>query len=509
MIFFKNLKKNYYILSIIIFTLIPLGYLPQLFDGVLIDYALETGNIDAIEFWYKDAIRYFHFYLIYLVNILSKFTLIPHEFFLDLFSVLFLILYCLETKKIAKSIFNLNEKFCNLAAFFTSIFPVWHTLVAFNISQYLFSFYCVLFGYRNFISNNPTKVFVGFVFIILSFEVESSLSFIIGLSFVHFLLNRKNKINNLLLSKVIFIFFLCFVYFIFKANLFPPTGYWTNYNNINFDLLSNLSVYKVITNIFNYSTYLLVFIWIPFFYYFKIIFKKIIKIEKIKKFNLFYNEYFLLIFLSVFAIFPYLLLDKSSSIFYLGDYYQRHAFLLAPIFGIFFATLFRDMQKVNLDKKTIILNFYLFCFIFINLTLLSYGNIRKIEAFHFKNNLIAEFKNYDVIPKGDVQILSKSYPADLRSFEISHILYKAYNKTAWWGFMASKREERKPMKRQGVSIFDNKEYSALNIISDYFYECKSYIYLKNDLNKLNRFRKFYVINYKNYFVFDKIISECE
>ena len=75
--------------------------------------------------------------------------------------------------------------------------------------------------------------------------------------------------------------------------------------------------------------------------------------------------------------------------------------------------------------------------------------------------------------------------------------------------MASKREERKPMKRQGVSILDNKEYSTLNITGDYFYECKSFVYLKNDLNKLNRFKKFYVINYKNYYVFDKIISECE
>ena len=167
------------------------------------------------------------------------------------------------------------------------------------------------------------------------------------------------------------------------------------------------------------------------------------------------------------------------------------------------------MEKFNLYKTKLVLNFYLFCFIFINLILLSYGSIRKIEAFHFKNNLINEFKNYGVIPKGDVQLISKNYPVDLRSFEISHILYKAYDKTSWWGFMASEHEERKPMKIQGVSILDNKEYSTLNIISDYLYECKSYVYLKNDLNKVNRLRKSYVINYKNYFIFDKITSECE
>jgi len=54
MIFFQNLKKNYYIFSIIIFSLIPLNYLPQLFDVVLIDYAFKSGNIDLIGFWYNE-----------------------------------------------------------------------------------------------------------------------------------------------------------------------------------------------------------------------------------------------------------------------------------------------------------------------------------------------------------------------------------------------------------------------------------------------------------------------
>ena len=87
--------------------------------------------------------------------------------------------------------------------------------------------------------------------------------------------------------------------------------------------------------------------------------------------------------------------------------------------------------------------------------------------------------------------------------------YKAYNKTAWWGFMSRDLEKRKPKMINGVSFINNKEYSTLNIVSDYFYECKSYIYLKNDLNKLNRLKKAYVINYKNYFTIDKIVSKCD
>ena len=71
------------------------------------------------------------------------------------------------------------------------------------------------------------------------------------------------------------------------------------------------------------------------------------------KFNFNYiNNYTLLIILSGFAIFPYLLLNKSSTILYLGAFTQRHAFLLAPIYGIFFSMMFRDLSKINcLQKK--------------------------------------------------------------------------------------------------------------------------------------------------------------
>ena len=278
---------------------------------------------------------------------------------------------------------------------------------------------------------------------------------------------------------------------------------------MSLNLLSNLSLQKTAQNIFNYSTYLLFFIWIPFIFYFKKLLKKNFLRKKINKFNLFSNKYFLLLFLSIFAVTPYILLNKSSNIYYLADYYQRHAFLLAPIFGIFFAILFNDMQNNNPYKKKIYLNFYLMLFLLINLIFLNYGTIRKVEAYHFKKNLITEFKNYGIIPKGDVQIISKNYPADIRSYEISDILLKAYSKTAWWGFIASKPDQRKPLKVQGISILNNKKYMKLNIIENYVFECKSNVYLKNDLSKFNRFKKIYAINYKNYFVIDKIISNCK
>ena len=71
-----------------------------------------------------------------------------------------------------------------------------------------------------------------------------------------------------------------------------------------------------------------------------------------------------------------------------------------------------------------------------HLVLLNYGNLRKVEAYHFTKHLIIELKNYGSIPKGDVQIITKNLPAPIRHAEVSHIFYEAYNIAGWWGTMS-------------------------------------------------------------------------
>ena len=103
----------------------------------------------------------------------------------------------------------------------------------------------------------------------------------------------------------------------------------------------------------------------------------------------------------------------------------------------------------------------------------------------------------------------KNYPLDLRFFEVSHILYKAYNDTGWWGFASDAPEEKKPMLANGISVTSNARYAELNIVGNYSFECKSEIYLKNDLNKMSRLKFLYILNYEDYFKIDKVISKCK
>lgn len=222
MYFFEKTNKNYYLYLILIFIFLPLNFLPPLFDGVVFDYSFEIGNITGLELWYKEFSRYVHLQIIYFVYFLSKYTQLSADIFIDNLTIIFLILFCLEIKKYSKFLFHLDDKWCNFAALFTAIFPVWHILVAFDINLYLISIYFLLFGYRNFIKKKKINIFIGVIFIILSFDLESNISFVVGLAIIQTLLNKKDNKNFFPTSKLIAIF-LYALHIIFLSNyIFLP-----------------------------------------------------------------------------------------------------------------------------------------------------------------------------------------------------------------------------------------------------------------------------------------------
>ena len=101
----------------------------------------------------------------------------------------------------------------------------------------------LLFGYRQFISKKKFNTILGLIFIIISFNVESSLCFVIGISFVHLMLNKN---SNFLTHKFITVVIISILYFFLKAAFFPPSGYvYEGYNNLTYSL--------VIDNLFHIS----------------------------------------------------------------------------------------------------------------------------------------------------------------------------------------------------------------------------------------------------------------
>ena len=498
----KITNDNSYIYLILFFLFIPLNFVPQIFDGVIIEYAFVIEDLSALKLWYYERARQFHLLIILIVDFLAKYTFFEPEILFDGFSIIALILLCAEVKKYSIFLFGFEKKWSNLAALFTAIFPVWHVLVDFDISTYLISIYFLFFGYRKFIDKKIYNNFIGLIFIILSFNVDSNLIFVIGLSTIHLLINY-NRLNNspkFNFLKLMMIIATSFGYYFIRGKYFPPFGHFVGYNNFDLNSIvaffsSNILSFNLIKNIINYSTYLIAWTWLPLFFYFDLFFKNKDSFLKVKiNFN-YINNYTVLILLSAFAIFPYLLLNKSSSMFYLGDFYQRHAFLLATIYGIFFSNMFRDLSKANSLTKKVNLNYYLITFILFNLILLNYGSFRKVESYLFTKNLENELKLHNTPSKGIVKFVYKSVPYDLRPFEVSYLFYKAYDTAGW------KSNIVKDVKLDDI-------HAKMFITNDYKYECSISVHLKNDLNKIGRFKNFYVFNYKKYYNIDKIIEKC-
>ena len=103
----------------------------------------------------------------------------------------------------------------------------------------------------------------------------------------------------------------------------------------------------------------------------------------------------------------------------------------------------------------------------------------------FRKNLTNELKSYGSVPKGIVEFVFKNTPADLRSVEVSYLFYNAYGIAGW--------------QLPGLSPeIQDAKHAKIYIVNDYKYECNLYVHLKNDLNKFERFKNFYILNYKKY-----------
>ena len=119
----KIIRENYYIYIILVFLFIPIIFLPQLMDGVILEYAFKIEDLSGLKHWYIERARQFHLLIILIIDFLTKYTFLKSEILFDSFSIIFLILFCNEVKKYSKFLFGLEKKWCNLAALFTAIFP--------------------------------------------------------------------------------------------------------------------------------------------------------------------------------------------------------------------------------------------------------------------------------------------------------------------------------------------------------------------------------------------------
>ena len=485
------LKKNYFIFFIL-FSGIPLFFINNVWDGLIFDYGFIKANLSGVETFYKEIGSPFQLVFFYLFFFIKNITYIPHEFLFDLFTVIILILFSFEIKKYSEIIFGLSDRWSNLSAIFAISFPVWHSLVAINVGLYLACFYLVLLGYRLFLSKNFLIQIAGIIVILFSFSIKSNLSFIIGLSLAHNLRLFLNK-KSIKKYSLLFIIFLSTSSYFIDLNFFPPYGHYANYNEVKFENLNYLNSIKII---YNYLTFFIFYLWIPVLYFFLLKLKK----KNIKFQNLFekkiFHDYFAIAIIFATSIVPYVLVERSTDLFFFSEYESRHAFLLALSFGLFFSILLKKINDTYNVKKIhfIILIF----FILQNLFILGIGYYTKVESAFFRYDFVQKLKKIEEPPGGNVQIINNHMPGYLRSWEVSYYFFKAYGKASWFG-SAMPNEKIKENVEVPEWKLNRDDYRTMYILDDYNQRCDVVIKLTNEINKFDRIFKFYILNFEDYY----------
>lgn len=497
-------KKNYYFLFGIIF-IIPIYFIPNGWDSVIFDYAFAIQDLSGIKIWYQESSSNFQLLFINFLFFLNKFLNIPHEFLFDTFTSIVFFLFCYEIKKYAEILFNLDKKWSDLSFILAATFPVWHNLTPINLGLYLACFYLALLGYRLFINCKLPVKLLGIFLIICSFSIKSNFAFIIALSLAH---NLKLFFDKKQVSKSNFplILFISIFSYLININFFPPYGLYEGYNKIIFN---DLNFSYLIKNLYNFLTFFIYYLWLLvifaayLFFFKKDNYKNFIKINKTSDF-LVIGSLFLI------SIGPYLLVQKSTDLFSFVDYEGRHAFTVSLSFAILFTIIIKKISESFFNKKVYFI--IIFLFILQNVTLLSLGYYAKFENSIIKSTLTSDLKKINEPNGGYVFIISNEIKT-WRSYEIGHIFYKAYNKTAWSGatldfFEFSPEDGKKNESKISSAILKNNNYRTKYLIKDYNQECKITLRLKNEITQIDRLKKFYIFNKNKYFKIDSLKEDC-
>ena len=101
-------------------------------------------------------------------------------------------------------------------------------------AMYIFCFYLALVGHRLFLNKDYKLKVLGIILMLFSFSIKSSFALVFGLSLAYNL--KRGLIDKNLNFTFPFIFFLCIFSYFVDTKFFPRSGYFNNYNILNFPI---------------------------------------------------------------------------------------------------------------------------------------------------------------------------------------------------------------------------------------------------------------------------------
>jgi hypothetical protein len=422
-----------YCLIAIIFFVISQSSM-DMWDGVVASYASETGNyegsrISSLSFgWYLQYFLYEGLFWLERSTEISFFKLVT---FIAFLSTAFL---GREIFLFSNKVLRLEYYYSVLTLYLFAAFPIWQIFFS---SIHLIFIICMLFcflGVR--LAFNSQSIFIksfGFIIIALSFQLNSLLVLGPCLGYAYQVAGDNSKTNSWLPNKkTISIFLLSVAIYLVLKVIFPSSATSSDgYNSIINPLASTENFLIILAAIKSFvSFFTILFAPTLVFLLINLLFKKnyindlIVYIKK--------NDFIFLkiSILLVASMFSYIMVGKASVLSFdtVADWGMRHSIVLATIFPIFLAFLFRAISLG--DQKSKLGHVFLSLTLLISLSFLTVGVASKINRVQFQDDLIMLLKKEEVQP-GIVYLmfsdLSELPDPQMREYERNYTFYKAYD----------------------------------------------------------------------------------
>lgn len=417
------------ILAILFFVIGSANH--DMWDGAITSYGFEINDISGSKLalfnhgWYLQ--HFLHLIIFKLASSLSL-TFFQLSAFI---SLIFTLLMSREVLLLSKNIFQLDDFFAKFAFCLFIIFPVWQIFFS---SIHIIFILCVFLGFvgSRYVHTEDRFVmrFIGYLFIILSFQLSSMLVFVPVLSYAYQL--NKININQSFLPAVMpfFLFALASTYYVVTKIVFPPVGEINQtYNQLINPFASQESFFLVFNAFKSYSTFLVLLLPLVLLFFVNISASRTYARSLYKKIHDNFPALFSLIALLIASVFSYAMVGKASmlTVEYVAQWGMRHSILLAPVVAIFIAWLF---QMVMVEStRSFKDHLFITLTILLSITFLFIGIASKINRHEFETQLIDALKQQNINP-GIVYLALDSPSANplpiMRSYELNYLFYRAY-----------------------------------------------------------------------------------
>lgn len=218
-------------LVMLLLTIGPLWLVTRdLFDGAPAVYAGQIGNPDGLYKWLSDANWQLAIYVYKIVFYVVAALGVSYWLVIKIFVTGILLGLLFEFKRLITDLFGLQHSSARLLALLCLASPSLYTLVSSAIVMIIFCIWLAFMGHRLFWSSSVWVRVVGLVLMGVSFQLNSSMVFVLALDVVYLYRFADQRQQRLAWFALLFLSALSV--YVTMRTLAPPHGIFVEYNRL-------------------------------------------------------------------------------------------------------------------------------------------------------------------------------------------------------------------------------------------------------------------------------------